>query len=175
MFNRRSILLSACALLVAVGLLGLQACTQAESKNSLNVGMVLEPPGLDPTVNAASAVGEVVLYNVFETLTQIQSDGTVQPLLAEADALPLGTVQAIGSLLSSIPREHAPEVMAWLDNAIARQADSARVAKASYMMSAPENYAAEDVFALIDRIGGRVPPAAKKVEVEPKAALAEVM
>jgi CPA2 family monovalent cation:H+ antiporter-2 len=31
------------------------------------------------------------------------------------------------------------------------------------------------VFALIDRIGGRVPPAAKKVEVEPKAALAEVM
>ena len=76
----------------------------------------------------------------------------VQPLLAEADALPLGTVQAIGSLLSSIPREHDPEVMAWLDNAIARQADSARVAKASYMMSAPENYAAEDVFALIDRI-----------------------
>jgi CPA2 family monovalent cation:H+ antiporter-2 len=31
------------------------------------------------------------------------------------------------------------------------------------------------VFALIDRIGGRVPPAAKKAEVEPKAALAEVM
>lgn len=31
------------------------------------------------------------------------------------------------------------------------------------------------VFALIDRIGGRVPPAVKKVEVEPKAALAEVM
>lgn len=31
------------------------------------------------------------------------------------------------------------------------------------------------VFALIDRIGGRVPPAVKKVEAEPKAALAEVM
>ena len=31
------------------------------------------------------------------------------------------------------------------------------------------------VFALIDRMGGRVPPASKKVEVEPKAALAEVM
>jgi len=31
------------------------------------------------------------------------------------------------------------------------------------------------VFALIDRIGGRVPPAAKKVEVEPKAALVDVM
>lgn len=71
MFNRRSILLSACALLVAVGLVGLQACTQAETKNSLNVGMVLEPPGADYT-NAASAVGEVVLYNVFETLAKFK-------------------------------------------------------------------------------------------------------
>lgn len=45
--------------------------------------MVLEPPGLDPTTGAASAIGEVVLYNVFETLTKIQQDGSVLPLLAQ--------------------------------------------------------------------------------------------
>lgn len=76
----------------------------------------------------------------------------VKPLLAEIDSLPLATVQAIGTLLSGIPREHDPEVLVWLDNAIARKADSAMVSKASYMMSGAENYSAEDVFTLIDRI-----------------------
>lgn len=66
--------------------LGLQlGCTpQSTPQNMLKVGMTLEPPGLDPTMNAASATGEVVLYNVFETLTKIQPDGSVQPLLAES-------------------------------------------------------------------------------------------
>ena len=45
--------------------------------------MTLEPPGLDPTAGAASAIAEIVQYNVFETLTKINSDGTVSPLLAE--------------------------------------------------------------------------------------------
>jgi peptide/nickel transport system substrate-binding protein len=52
-------------------------------KDSLVLGMTLEPPGLDPTAGAASAIAEVVQYNVFETLTKIASDGTVAPLLAE--------------------------------------------------------------------------------------------
>ena len=66
--------------------LGLQlGCTpQSTPQNMLKVGMTLEPPGLDPTMNAASATGEVVLYNVFETLTKIRPDGSVQPLLAES-------------------------------------------------------------------------------------------
>ncbi|MDO4682412.1 MAG: ABC transporter substrate-binding protein [Lautropia sp.] len=50
---------------------------------SLTLGMVLEPPGLDPTTGAASAIAEVVLYNVFETLTKIGPGGKVTPLLAE--------------------------------------------------------------------------------------------
>lgn len=55
----------------------------AQSKgDSLVLGMTLEPPGLDPTVGAASAIAEIVLYNVFETLTKINSDGSVAPLLA---------------------------------------------------------------------------------------------
>ena len=76
----------------------------------------------------------------------------VKPLLAEIDQLPVASVQAIGSLLSGIPREHDPDVLLWLDNAIARQADSSLVSKASYMMSAPQNYSADEVFALIDRV-----------------------
>lgn len=58
--------------------------TMQAPTNSLTLGMVLEPPGLDPTASAASAVAEVVLYNVFETLTKIQPDGSVQPLLAQS-------------------------------------------------------------------------------------------
>lgn len=54
-------------------------------KDTLVMGMQLEPtPGLDPTAGAASAIGEVTLYNIFETLTKINEDGTVSPLLAQS-------------------------------------------------------------------------------------------
>ena len=36
-------------------------------RKPLVLGMVLEPPALDPTAGAAAAIAEVVLYNVFET------------------------------------------------------------------------------------------------------------
>jgi peptide/nickel transport system substrate-binding protein len=54
------------------------------AKDSVVLGMVLEPaPGLDPTMAAAAAIGEVVHYNVLEGLTKITSAGSVLPLLAE--------------------------------------------------------------------------------------------
>ena len=53
-------------------------------KDSVTLAMTLEPPGLDPTAGAASSIAEVVLYNVFETLTKINPDGSVSPLLAES-------------------------------------------------------------------------------------------
>ena len=53
-------------------------------KDAVVLGMTLEPPGLDPTAGAASAIAEIVQYNIFETLTKVQSDGTVVPLLAES-------------------------------------------------------------------------------------------
>jgi len=56
----------------------------AQKKNSAVIGMTLEPPGLDPSAGAASAIGEVVHYNIFETLTKIHSDGTIGPLLAQS-------------------------------------------------------------------------------------------
>ncbi len=52
-------------------------------KDAVVLGMTLEPPGLDPTAGAASAIAEVVHYNILETLTKINPDGSVSPLLAE--------------------------------------------------------------------------------------------
>ena len=53
-------------------------------KDSAVLAMTLEPPGLDPTAGAASAIAEITLYNIFETLTKVQSDGRAVPLLAES-------------------------------------------------------------------------------------------
>ena len=53
-------------------------------KDSVVMGMTLEPPGLDPTNAAAAAIAEVTLYNIYETLTKVNEDGSVSPLLAES-------------------------------------------------------------------------------------------
>jgi peptide/nickel transport system substrate-binding protein len=52
-------------------------------KDSVTLGMILEPTTLDPTTAAAAAIGEIVHYNIFEGLTKIAMDGAVTPLLAE--------------------------------------------------------------------------------------------
>ena len=69
--------------LFALYLLALALPVQA-AKPNLVLGMTLEPPGLDPTAGAGSAIAEVVHYNVFETLTKIAPDGRVAPLLAQS-------------------------------------------------------------------------------------------
>jgi peptide/nickel transport system substrate-binding protein len=56
---------------------------RAAAKDSVSIGMTLEPPGLDPTAAAAAAIGEIVHYNIFEGLTKIEQDFSVTPLLAE--------------------------------------------------------------------------------------------
>ncbi len=53
-------------------------------RDAVVLGMVLEPPGLDPTSGAAAAIGEIVHYNILEGLTKIQMDGAVTPLLADS-------------------------------------------------------------------------------------------
>ena len=80
MLMRRLFPLLAAAMMAVVPLAG---HAQAK-KDSLVLAMALEPPGLDPTAGAASAIAEIVLYNVFETLTKIGADGNVKPLLAES-------------------------------------------------------------------------------------------
>ncbi len=73
------------ALLLAALTLALSAPATAQSKKtSVVLGMILEPPGLDPTVAPAAAIGEIVHYNIFEGLTKINVDGSVTPLLAQS-------------------------------------------------------------------------------------------
>ena len=66
---------------------GWTASQAAERKDSVIVGMILEPPGLDPTTAPAAAIGEIVHYNIFEGLTRVGVDGAVTPLLAESWAI----------------------------------------------------------------------------------------
>jgi peptide/nickel transport system substrate-binding protein len=66
------------AVLLASGLLA----GAAQAKDTLTLGMVLEPPHLDPTAGAASAIREVTYANIFEGLTRIDAKGEVQPGLA---------------------------------------------------------------------------------------------
>jgi len=76
----------ALALLVALAAIVLpQQATAQARKDSVVLGMVLEPaPGLDPTMAAAAAIGEVVHMSVLEGLTKINMDGKITPLLAES-------------------------------------------------------------------------------------------
>jgi peptide/nickel transport system substrate-binding protein len=80
-FSRRTIN----TLLAAAPLAGALGVAQAQGRrDSVVLGMVLEPPGLDPTAGAAAAIGEIVHYNILEGLTKIAVDGAVTPLLAES-------------------------------------------------------------------------------------------
>ena len=85
LLNRRSLLATgALAALPLAAPGGALAAAASGKKDSVVLALTLEPPGLDPTASAASSISEVVLYNVFETLTKINADGSVSPLLAES-------------------------------------------------------------------------------------------
>ena len=71
------------AVLLSAALASAPALAQ-RAKDSAVLAMTLEPPGLDPTAGAASAIAEITLYNIYETLTKIGSDGRTTPLLAKS-------------------------------------------------------------------------------------------
>lgn len=64
-------------------LLALCAGQALAAQDTITIGMVLEPPNLDPTAGAAAAIDEVVYANVFEGLTRFAPDGSIVPGLAE--------------------------------------------------------------------------------------------
>jgi len=77
------------ALLAAAGLVTVTACGPAnapaeDGARTLTLGLVLEPPGLDPTAGAAAAIDEVVYANLFEGLVRVREDGSVAPSLASS-------------------------------------------------------------------------------------------
>ena len=70
---------------LALSLAWAPAQAQAQTrKDSVILGMILEPTSLDPTMAPAAAIGEVVHYNILEGLTKINADGSISPLLAES-------------------------------------------------------------------------------------------
>ncbi len=71
-------LLRHCLVLLAL----LWGAVPALAEDTVTVGLQLEPPILDPTQSADSAIGEVVYANVFEALTRAARDGSVRPWLA---------------------------------------------------------------------------------------------
>ena len=83
MLHRRTVLATGALATLPFALPG-GALAASGKKDSVVLALTLEPPGLDPTASAASSISEVVLYNVFETLTKINADGSVSPLLAES-------------------------------------------------------------------------------------------
>ncbi|HVX81671.1 MAG TPA: ABC transporter substrate-binding protein [Devosiaceae bacterium] len=57
----------------------------AAPRTDINVGLVLEPPNLDPTTGgAAAAIREVTYANIYEGLTRIDQNGSVLPDLAKS-------------------------------------------------------------------------------------------
>lgn len=83
MIRRRTAINLAMGLPLTAGLAASLDAIAQTKKDTLVLAMTLEPPGLDPTAGAAAAIGEVVHYNLFETLTKIGADSTISPLLAQ--------------------------------------------------------------------------------------------
>jgi peptide/nickel transport system substrate-binding protein len=75
--------ISACIATAALGA-GAPRDALAAPKTSVTIGMSVEPTGLDPTIAAPVAIGQVTWQNIFEGLTTIDRDGQVQPQLAES-------------------------------------------------------------------------------------------
>ncbi len=71
----------ACCLLL---MRGHAAAAASENGSALTVGVQLEPPVLDPTVNASASIGAVVFPSIFEGLVRIGPGWRIEPALATA-------------------------------------------------------------------------------------------
>ncbi|MEJ5155976.1 ABC transporter substrate-binding protein [Gluconobacter wancherniae] len=74
-------------LCVAAGL-SLASQTRAESpapaRDTLSIGVSIEPPGLDPSRSPSESIGTITYNNIYEGLTRLDRSGNVAPLLARA-------------------------------------------------------------------------------------------
>jgi peptide/nickel transport system substrate-binding protein len=78
----KSLMLAVAALAVAAA--PASGAAQVRGKDAVVLAIALEPNGLDPTASAAASIGEIVHYNVLETLVKIREDGSLAPLLAQS-------------------------------------------------------------------------------------------
>ena len=70
--------------IAAAAALTIVASPAFAAKTSLVMGMAIEPPGLDPTLAAPVAIGQVVWQNVFQGLVRLDRDGKILPQLAQS-------------------------------------------------------------------------------------------
>ncbi|SED78617.1 peptide/nickel transport system substrate-binding protein [Rhizobiales bacterium GAS188] len=66
---------------MALAFVALPFASEAQAKDTVVIGMALEPPGLDATAGAAAAIGQITHLNIYEGLTKVNDDGSVTPLL----------------------------------------------------------------------------------------------
>lgn len=69
---------------MTVAALALSVSSAFAARDTITIGMALEPPNLDPTSGAAAAIDEVTYSNIFEGLTKFAPDGSVVPGLARS-------------------------------------------------------------------------------------------
>lgn len=124
---------------VAICALGAGAAMAQQA--DISIGMVLEPPNLDPTAGAAAAIDEVVYANVFEGLTRFGPDGSVNPGLAASwDISGDGTVYTFrlhpGVTFHDGTALGADDVVFSLDRARAEGSTNAQPALFSNIMAA---------------------------------------
>jgi peptide/nickel transport system substrate-binding protein len=67
-----------------ISLLAVSAPQALAQKKTIVMGMAVEPTGLDPTIAALVAIGQVTWQNIYQGLVRLDRDGKVQPQLAES-------------------------------------------------------------------------------------------
>lgn len=72
------------AVAAIIAAVGVGTPTLSATRDSVRLGMTLEPPVLDPTASPAAAIKEIVTNNLMEGLTRVSADGSVKPALAES-------------------------------------------------------------------------------------------
>lgn len=79
-------LFAATAILIstAIGFAASRPAFAEAPKTSLVLGMGIEPTGLDPTIAAPVAIGQVTWQNIFEGLVTIDQSGEIRPQLAKS-------------------------------------------------------------------------------------------
>lgn len=77
-------LISLILALVVAGCSPASAPNTSEPQRTLSIGATLEPASMDPWHNTAASIPQVLLYNVYETLVKVDSNGELKPLLAQA-------------------------------------------------------------------------------------------
>jgi peptide/nickel transport system substrate-binding protein len=124
-----------------VAICALSAGAAMAQQADISIGMVLEPPNLDPTSGAAAAIDEVVYANIFEGLTRFGPDGAVNPGLAASwDISQDGTVYTFslreGATFHDGTTLTADDVVFSLDRARAEGSTNAQPALFANIVSA---------------------------------------